>query len=231
MEKKPWAMTQEWHDVVFLHWPVKEVWVRAHLPADLKLDLYDGFAWIGVVLFEAKGTRLRFTPPIPGVQSYLELNVRTYVNYKGRPGVYFFSLDADSILAVKTANTGGFLPYRHARMEMDKQNGKYAFTSRRTHKNSFPESLRLTYEITSGPIQRTYLEHWLTERYCLWTRPANRLIRVDIEHSPWKLQYIKGEIYKNSMASFLPENLHLKRPIAHYGGNQRVLFFPPVPED
>jgi uncharacterized protein YqjF (DUF2071 family) len=231
MDEKPWVMTQEWHDVVFLHWPVRAEWVQPHLPAELELDLYDEVAWIGIVLFEAKGTRLRLAPPIPGVRSYLELNVRTYVKYKGRSGVYFFSLDADSPLAVKTANAGGFLPYRHARMKMAKQQGKCLFKSRRIHNHSFPEALSLTYQVASNPIPRTLFEYWSTERYCLWTKPKKQLFRVDIDHTPWKLRYIKGEIHQNTMASFLPKNLHLERPLAHWGGWKKVRFFPPVPEN
>src|SRR5690606_33106319 len=118
MANRPWVMKQEWHEVVFLHWPVKAEWVREHVPAELELDLYDGFAWIGIVLFKAKRTYLRGISLIPAVPPYLELNIRTYVKYKGRSGVYFFSLDADSALAVKAASTGNFLPYRHARMKM-----------------------------------------------------------------------------------------------------------------
>lgn len=230
MANRPWAMKQEWHEVVFLHWPVQAEWVRKHVPEELELDLYDGFAWIGVVLFKAKGTSLRGISPIPVVPPYLELNVRTYVNYKGRSGVYFFSLDADSALAVKAASTGDFLPYRHARMKMDGRQGICLFKSRRTHRHAFPEALSLTYQIASEPIKKSVFDSWLTERYCLWTKPKNRLLRVDIAHPPWELQYIQGEIYKNTMASFLLKNFHLERPIAHYGGTQKVLFFLPASE-
>ncbi|MCP2033935.1 uncharacterized protein YqjF (DUF2071 family) [Planomicrobium sp. HSC-17F08] len=230
MANRPWVMKQEWHEVVFLHWPVKAEWVREHVPAELELDLYDGFAWIGIVLFEAKRTYLRGISLIPAVPPYLELNVRTYVKYKGRSGVYFFSLDADSALAVKAASTGNFLPYRHARMKMDEKQGQCFFKSRRTHRHTFPETLSLTYKIASAPIKKSFFDSWLTERYCLWTKPKNRLLRVDIDHPPWELQYVQGEIYGNTMASFLPKNFHLERPIAHYGGTQKVLFFPPAIE-
>lgn len=231
MAKRPWVMKQEWHDVVFLHWPAKAEWVQEHLPEELKVDLYDGFAWIGVVLFKAKGTSLRGISPLPVIPPYLELNVRTYVTYKERPGVYFFSLDADSPLAVKAASTGGFLPYRHARMAMNKQGQNCLFKSRRTHRNDFPEELSLTYRIASGPIRKSFFDSWLTERYCLWTKLKNKLLRVDIDHQPWELRYIQGEILRNTMANFLPKNLHLERPIAHYGGSQKVLFFPPAIEE
>lgn len=230
MKEAPWAMTQEWHDVIFLHWPVSAQRLKDYIPKELEIDLFNGTAWIGLVLFQAKETRLRFLPPVPGVRSYTELNVRTYVKYKERQGVYFFSLDADSLLAVKAAGAGGFLPYRQARMSMVENKGTWKFKSRRTHKGSFPETLSLDYRAATEPVHRGFLEVWLTERYCLWTKPKKNLLRVDISHSQWNLYDIEGEIRVNSMASFLPENLHAERPLAHYGGSKKVRFFPPVVE-
>nr|WP_275669728.1 DUF2071 domain-containing protein [Planococcus salinus] len=223
-------MTQEWHDLVFMHWPVDRNEMRKYVPAELEIDIYDGKAWLGLVFFKAKKTRPRFLPPVPGVSSFLELNVRTYVTYKRQSGVYFFSLDADHPLAVKAARLGDFLPYRHAQMAMSTTGKRCTFKSRRTNKGSFPESLELSYRVTSHPVDKTELESWLTERYCLWTKPKGQLLRLDIEHSPWKLQYIQGEIENNTMASFLSKNLHLEKPLTHYSKRKKVRFFPPVPE-
>ena len=228
---KPWVMTQQWQDTVFLHWPVSPQWIRKFIPEELELDVWKGTAWIGIVLFKAVGMRPRFLPPIPSIKNYLELNVRTYVKFNGKSGVYFLSLDADSWLAVEATTKTKFLPYRHARMEMSKWNGQYIFKSHRTHKNSFPESLKLHYKIISGTIRKNAFEYWATERYCLWTKPKDRLVRVDIVHSPWVLKYIEGEIHWNSMASFLPDSLHQSRPISHFGGTQKVRFLPPAVEN
>ncbi|MGO1060786.1 YqjF family protein [Planococcus sp. FY231025] len=230
MGSRQWVMMQEWHDLLFLHWPVPAGWLEDRIPEELELDLFDGEAWVGVVPFKAKATRLRFGPPIPGLKEYLELNVRTYVKYHGQAGVYFFSLDADSPLAVSAASFGGFLPYRRASIEMERHGNKTSFISRCTERGEYPEELRLEYSLASGTVKANPLEIWLTERYCLWTKPKTQLYRVDIEHSPWELNYIKGEIYRNSMAAFLPYDLHSIRPLAHSGGSQRVRFYPPVRE-
>lgn len=225
-----WVMKQKWQDVLFLHWRVSAERLREMIPEELELDLYKGEAWLGIVLFKAKGTRMRFMPPIPGSRAFLEVNVRTYVKYKGKSGVYFFSLDADSRLAVKAASFGDFLPYRLAIMEMEKHNAETAFKSKRIHKKSFPETIDLSYQIGSNSIERTVLERWLTERYSLWTKPKGKLLRLDIEHSPWELQYVQGEIRHNSMASFLQKNLHDEKPLSHYSKLKKVHFYPPVPE-
>jgi len=228
--RKPWIMTQEWHNVLFLHWPIPSGWLEPHIPAELELDLHGGQAWVSVVLFKAKRTRPRFMPPVPGTGTYLELNVRTYVKFNGKSGVFFFSLDAHSPLAVKAASTGEFLPYRHARMAMRKHDETWRFKSRRIHEHSFPEMLDLSFRVSSPLISKNELEAWLTERYCLWTKPQKQLFRVDIEHEPWQLNYVKGTVYRNTMASFLPSDLPQELAIAHYSERKKVRFFPPVPE-
>lgn len=230
MATRLWLMKQEWKDVVFLHWPVKSEWLRRFVPDELEVDLYDDQAWLGVVFFQAKATRLRFLPPVPGTRSFLELNVRTYVKYGDRRGVYFFSLDASSPLAVKTASHRGFLPYRYAEISMTKKAADWRFSSRRIEAGRFPESFDMSYTPVSIPIAPSPIEQWLTERYCLWTKPENRLYRVDIAHSPWTLHYLEGYIDQNTMASFLPASLHRQQPMAHYSRKQRVCFYAPVKE-
>ena len=230
MSKRAWVMKQEWKDVVFLHWPVEADWLRRFVPKELEIDLYDKQAWIGVVLFRAKATGLRLLPPIPSTRSYLELNVRTYVKYGNRQGVYFFSLDADSRLAVIAASLGGFLPYKHADMSMSKKAGQWIFASRRIEGGQFSESFRMAFQEEPKPIAASPLEQWLTERYCLWTKPKKQLYRVDITHPPWTLHYLKGQIHQNTLASYLPVSLHHQTPICHYSKRLKTRFYWPVKE-
>lgn len=225
-----WMMTQAWADLLFLHWPADPEKVRPHIPAELELDLYDDKAWIGIVPFAARGTRPRFLPPIPGTVNFLELNVRTYVRYKEKSGVYFFSLDANSRAAVAAASFGGFLPYRRAAMALKKGNGNVQFKSRLIEKGAPEEKLSLRYRISEEQAGPTNLEKWLTERYCLWTKPGRQLLRLDIAHDPWQLHYVKGEITANTMAPYLGVDFRSEKAMAHYGGMKNVRFFPPVIE-
>lgn len=229
--ERQWMMKQNWHDTFFLHWPVSEEWLRSRIPEELQLDTFDGKAWIGVVGFRASGTRPRFSPPVPGTVGFLELNVRTYVTCNGKSGVFFFSLDANSPLAVEAASTGGFLPYRHAKLDSGKRGDVRHFRSRLRDKEQPPETLDVSYRISPEPIPSDAFGQWLTERYCLWTKPGKHLLRVDIWHIPWELHLMKGEIRRNTMAAFLPADLHGMQPVSHYGGFQEVLFYPPVRED
>lgn len=230
MAAEPWVMTQAWRDLLFLHWPADPGKIRRYIPDGLELDLYDNQAWIGIVPFRAEDTRLRFLPPIPGPANFLEINVRTYVRCKGRSGVYFFSLDANSKSAVELASFSGFLPYRHAAMSLKKKSNGIFFESRLTEKEVPKEKISMNYRIIPYPVVSSPLEKWLTERYCLWTKPGKRLWRVDIAHDPWNLKYVKGEITGNTMAPYLGVDFRGQKPIAHYSEMKKVRFFAPVPE-
>jgi len=109
------AMKQRWSRLLFLHWPIPPEELRPLLPRGLALDTYAGQAWVGLVPFVVTGARPAFLPSMPGVSSFVEVNVRTYVHHGGRdPGVWFFSLDASSRVAVHVARTLYHLPYRFA---------------------------------------------------------------------------------------------------------------------
>jgi uncharacterized protein YqjF (DUF2071 family) len=111
MSAVPWVVFMCWRDLLFAHWPVPAEKLQSLLPSGLELDTWDGQGWIGVVPFRMTDVGPRLMPPIPGVSSFSELNVRTYVTVGGKPGVWFFSLDADSIVAVRAARWGLHLPY------------------------------------------------------------------------------------------------------------------------
>src|SRR4051812_18250469 len=100
LPRMPWIMAQSWRDVLFAHWPVPVEEVRRVVPPPLPVDTYEGQAWLGIASFEVRGLRARGTPAVPGLSSFPELNVRTYTTVNGKPGVYFFSLDAANALAV-----------------------------------------------------------------------------------------------------------------------------------
>lgn len=128
-------MVQKWHDLLFAHWPLPPDHIRPLVPRELDLDLHDGQAWVGVIPFWMSGIRARGTPAIPGLSTTPELNVRTYVTYRGIPGVYFWSLDCASRLAVWGARTFYHLPYFNASLSV--QNAGESFSYRCTRQENF----------------------------------------------------------------------------------------------
>src|SRR5947209_7678700 len=122
-------MKQTWHDLLFAHWSLPPEQIRPAVPAQLALDTFDGKAWVGVIPFWMSAVRARFLPPLPGVSRFPELNARTYVTYNGKPGVYFFSLDAARRAAVWGARSFYHLPYFYAAMKAARHGGRIHYSS------------------------------------------------------------------------------------------------------
>src|SRR6266508_3536850 len=116
LPQRPWIMRMQWHDLLFMHWPVNRDALRRYIPPRLEIDTFDGSAWIGVVPFRMSGVVPRLLPPVPYLSAFPELNVRTYVSAEGKPGVWFFSLDAGNPIAVEAARDVFHLPYYNAQM-------------------------------------------------------------------------------------------------------------------
>jgi uncharacterized protein YqjF (DUF2071 family) len=218
-------MQQTWNDLMFAHWPVPQEQLRRLVPAELPLDTFDGQCWIAVAPFHMSGIRARLMPPIPGTSALPELNVRTYVSYGGKSGVYFFSLDAASRLAVWGARTFYKLPYFFARMQVRDHEGWTAYNSSRS---SSPAEFRGRYRPLS-PVQLRKpgsLEHWLTERYCLYTVSGGSVYRSEIHHPQWPLQDAEAEIQMNTMAAAAGIGPTSAIPLLHFSKRLNVLIWP-----
>src|SRR3954451_24516276 len=131
MPRSPWVMAQTWIDLLFAHWPVEPDALRALLPPALTLDTRDGHGWLAVTPFAGRNLRVRATPPVPGLSSFPEINVRTYVTAGGRPGIYFLSRAAASPLAVAAARRAYRSPSFRAHMGIRRERGAITYTSRR----------------------------------------------------------------------------------------------------
>lgn len=203
LPRGPWVMAQTWHDLLFAHWPVDEVRLSSMIPPALELDLFEGRAWVGVVPFRMSGVRPRGVPGLPWISAFPELNLRTYVKRDGRSGVWFFALEAARMLAVTLARSWFHLPYFHARMSCTRKGEAIEYASERIHRGAQPAELRAFYAPLAA-VERARagsLEHWLTERYCLYAADqAGVLRRGDIHHVPWPLQRAEARIERCTLA-------------------------------
>lgn len=207
-----------WTDLAFFHWPVGFDAMRALVPAALELETFEGAAWVGVIPFRMTKVRPRLAPPIPTTADFPELNVRTYVRYRGRPGVWFFSLDAASRLAVIAARVGVNLPYRHARMAQRRDGNDVVYESRRTERPYPAAEFAGRYRPTGDPAPSIpgSFEYWCTERYSLFTIAGDRVLQLDIEHEPWPLQPATVDIERNTMTAAAGITLPDAAPRAHF---------------
>lgn len=216
-----WLLAQTWEQLLFAHWRVPVERLREHLPPELDVDTHEGEAWLGVTPFRVTNLRFRGLPPLPYLSSFLELNCRTYVSHGGeRPGIWFFSLDASSRLAVAAARRLYKLPYFEARLEGLPRYRCSRSDAERPH----------VWESTFGPSGPVFnaepgsLEHFLTERYCLYTTDeTGALHRGEIHHPPWPLRQAAAQIELNTMP---PDGLApTGEPLLHYAERQDVLIW------
>jgi len=226
----PWVMTQSWHDLLFAHWPVDQVLLASKVPEPLELDLFDGEAWLGIVPFHMTNVAPRVVPAVPWLSEFHELNVRTYVRAGTKPGVFFFSLDAAQPLAVTVARTMFNLPYYNATMEVEQiEDGTIRYQSRRTGPSAAAFAASYRASGATFRAQPSTLEHFLTERYCLYTVDnASDASTVDIHHPPWSLQPATANFEINTMADAIGIRLPSRAPVLHFAKRQDVVAWLPA---
>ena len=224
----PWVMTQKWEHVLFMHWPVPEDALRKYIPQKLEIDTFNGEAWIGILAFKVSDIRMRGLPRIPFYNTLLEVNVRTYVKYKGVGGAYFFSLDANKLAVVLGARILT-LPYNNAKIRMKKKKDQINYYSKRKGISTDPQTFHGSYwpvETNFSPAEQGTLTHWLAERYRLWTTRGDSLYQGDIHHRKWNLSPAAAEMQTQTLIDFLPEKHLDKAPLLHYSPAQRALIWP-----
>jgi uncharacterized protein YqjF (DUF2071 family) len=226
-----WRLAQRWNDLLFAHWPISVEAMARRLPAGLEVDSFEGYAWAGVVPFWMDLVRTRTVGErcvtVPGSAKFCELNLRTYVRSQvtGLRGVYFFSLDAESALAVLGARTLFHLPYFLARMRSSAgPDGWIEYSSRRlltTRSVCFEASYRGLGESAGAGVVGA-LEHFLTERYCLFTPHGGRVLVGHIHHLPWPLQAAEAEIRVNELPAAHGIMLPDREPVLHFARELHV---------
>jgi uncharacterized protein YqjF (DUF2071 family) len=229
-----WQMTQRWNDLLFAHWPVPTAEIGALLPDGLEPDIYQGSAWLGVVPFWLDRIKVRGLPGIPGLRSFPDLNVRTYVRdvQTGTPGMYFFSLDANNLLAVALAQMFYHLPYHWAEMRLDQRSDReFSFYSRRRFCegqvifNARYRGLGPTRKVAEA--RSGSLEFFLMERSSLFTRNrAGQAVRSSLHHVPWPLEEAEAEIAQNDLARAIGIELPEIKPVLHYSRRLALYVWP-----
>jgi uncharacterized protein YqjF (DUF2071 family) len=219
---------QRWDQVLFLHWPVAPEVLRRHVDARLVLDLFEGRAWISLTPFTVRGARLRAVPPLPFLSTFHELNFRTYVRPGGGlAGIWFFSLDAAAALAAAVARLSLGLPYFASRIRRRVDGARHEFECRRLSGAPAP---RLLASWQIGPAlvldPAGSLEHFLVERYALYTTLRGHLLRVRVRHPPWVLREANVEQLEQTVTEGVVPSLP-GAPLVQFSEGVDVDFFSP----
>jgi uncharacterized protein len=225
----PAALRQSWLDLLFLHWPVPVEALRPLIPPRLEIDTHEGQAYVGLVPFTMTGVRPVWSPAVPGLSNFHEVNVRTYVHLEGRdPGVWFLSLDASSRIAVLVARATYHLPYRFARMSLAHgPAGEVRYSSERRWPGPKPAGCAMRYwpvgPVAPAPLRS--LEHFLAERYVLYAERRGRLLRGRVHHSPYPLQAAAFADLDESLVAAAGVRRGSETPSAHYAKGVSVEVF------
>lgn len=223
----PLAGTQRSRDLLFLHWSFPREQIRALVPPSLELDCWDGRAWIGLVPFVMQAVRSSWMPRSTGL-SFLETNVRTYVHRRGEPGVYFFSLEASSWLAVRVARLAWGLPYFHASMTLQRAGDAFVYRSRRRGHGDAALEVHGSVGALLGASPPDTLEHFLLERYLLFATRRGALLRGQVHHTPYPAQRVDVTRVSASLLAAAGVPAHAPVPeCAHYASGVDVEVFGP----
>ena len=223
LPESPWLIGQTLVDQLFVHYRVPPEQLLGLVPDALEVQEHSGSAWLSVTPYVVTGLRARGLLALPYVSSFLGLNVRTYVTRDDKPGICFLSLDASSRLAVEAARRIYKLPYFNARISLARVGGEIAYECSRDEGKVFNGTYApdgAVFDAVPGS-----LEHFLVERYCLYTEHEGKLYRADIHHVPWPLQPARAEIDLNTMP---PSGLDIadQEPVLHYSARQDVVIWP-----
>ena len=205
LPSKNWIMRQSWRNFLFIHWPIPAEILRPHIPSFLEIDTYNGSAWLGVVVFVMEGIYPRGLSSISLTPTFPEINVRTYVHYNGKPGIFFMSLDVGDWASCTIAKRWYRLPYKKADISSRKEGQTFHCQSVRKGTKNPP----IPFQVKYTPLSEVYfpkegtLDHWLTERYCLFSsNNGGNIFCGEIHHRPWPLQKVKAEIIRNTLFYF-----------------------------
>ena len=225
-------MRQSWRDLLFLHWSVPPEVIQNLLPKGLTVDTFDGSAFVGLVPFHMRGVRPLWSPPVPGLSAFQEVNVRTYVHHADRnPGVWFFSLDANNLVAVTIARLAFHLPYYNAAIHFrERPQGISYDVQRRRGWGGRPDARsRIEFEpLLPCPAEPGTLEHFLVERYLLYAADRTGLLVGQVHHAPYPLQTARVDRLDDTLvtAAGLPPTLFTPSPIAHFARGVDVDIYP-----
>jgi uncharacterized protein len=224
----PWVLKQAWNDLLFAHWPIARDRLRELVPPFLELDTFDNEAWVSVTPFRLTDLSPRGIPALPIISAFDEINVRTYVVNDGIPGIYFFSLDANSAMAVGGASSLFHLPYYLADIRVEAAEGRISFRSSRRRSERAEFDAKYSRAGALFEPQRGTIDYFLTERYCLYTQDsASNAYRVEVHHAPWQLQNAEAEIGVNTMVDAAGLRLPSMAPLLHYSRRMDVITWLP----
>lgn len=184
MPDSNWVYYQEWNRVLFLHYEVPVDLLTELVPDKLTIDTFEGKAYISIVPFTMENIRPRYLPSVSFISNFHEINVRTYVEFENKKGVFFLNIEAEKFLSIIVAKALSGLPYEKSKIKRDISK----YYSKNIGKGF---CLDTGYLVTENLTRKSDLDIWLTERYCLYLNNRDFVYRYDIHHLEWEIKNVE----------------------------------------
>jgi len=219
---------QRWENLLFLHWAVDPQALRPLIPSALEIDTFQDKAWIGITPFHLEDVRPVMLPAFPGLSTFDEINVRTYVLHDGRPGIWFFSLDASKLMHAVASRIYFMMPYFKASIEFRQEEHRFTFD---LHRAGPPEAAFYA-RWQTGPRLRDpdvdSLAFFLVERYNCFSVEGRRVYQTRIYHHPWILEEAAIEELCSKMMSALGLAEPVADPLIHFSRSLDIEIWAPT---
>jgi len=210
------VMEQNWEKILFLHWPIDPALIQARIPPGLEVDLFEDKAWIGITPFKVTGLHLMSLPPVPGLDSFNEINVRTYVHYEGKPGIWFFSLDASKLIPVIAARLFYQVPYHSAAISFHDSGTQFSVDMTRTANRDVGFEARWQKGTRLRDPDVGSLAFFLVERYCFFAELRSSIMMTRVYHHPWILDEAVLESCESNLIGSVGLPEPSGEPLAHF---------------
>lgn len=236
----PWdrraVLRQSWSELAYFHWPYEPAAVQRLLPAGLRVDTFDGAAWVGLIPFEMRNVQFGRTPPMRRLGTFVEVNVRTYViDTLGRRAVWFFSLDVPRSAAVVVARSVFGLPYcwTHAEHTVDGDRHHYQTQRRWPAGSQAGADIRFRVAAQLADSETGALDHFLYARWAMVARRRQQLSYGRVDHPRWPLLGVDGVEIDQTLIEAAGLPTPDGAPHAHYspGVDVRIAWYEKIATD
>ncbi|WP_163971380.1 DUF2071 domain-containing protein [Oceanobacillus halotolerans] len=209
--------SQQWKNMCFLHWPVPYDIIRPQVPSPFKLETYNGYAWVTIVFFCVQHTKLRGMSKKLHYPPFLQMNIRTYIQFYEEPSVYFLSIKTDRKLAAWFVRTFFRFPIYPASIHQQQLTNKHFYEIKREAKPSCHLALGFyptddTFDAADRPLSK-----WLMERYAFYFRSEKKIVKGRVRHEPWRMQTANAEVGPSDITT---------APIAFTVPNKQAYLYP-----
>lgn len=229
----PWLVAQTEAELLFLSWPADPARITGRIPAGLTLDTFESQAWITLIPFRMERMRARWLPPIPPFSRFAEVDCLTYVRRGAVTGIWFFRIDAGTLVGSAMARWLFGLPYHHSRVALDQEGEWRAFSSvGRAEGTGVRPELRLRYRPRGQVFEATpgTLAHFIVERFVMFSQSGRGTLLQGREARPTRsIQECEVSVQQNT----LPEAADVPGPagdaVAWYCARSAIRTWLPAP--